>query len=138
MLNGKKIIGVCITKIQEYSKLDYITLLSRYAKEHNCKLIIFNSILDFYNNSDSDEGAKAIYDVMNYNILDAVILLYDSFYNKSVANRIISNVRSHKIPVIVLNGKAEGCISINADYTNAYKQLMNHVIKEHGVTETFL
>ena len=137
MLNGKKIIGVCITKIQEYSKLDYITLLSRYAEKQNYKLIVFNSFLDFYNNDDSDEGAKAIYDIMNYNILDAVILLYDNFFNKSVADKIISNVRSHKIPVIVLNGKAEGCISINADYTNAFKQLMNHVIKDHGVTKTF-
>lgn len=137
MLNGKRIIGVCITKIQEYSKLDYITLLSRYAKEHNCKLIIFNSFLDFYRNDDSDEGAKAIFDVMNYNILDAVILLYDTFYNKSVADHIISNTKSHNIPVIVLNGKSEGCISINADYTSAFKQLLDHVIKEHGVTETF-
>ena len=137
MLNGKRIIGVCITKMQDYSKLDYITMLYRYAKEQNCKLIIFNSFLDFFNNDDQDEGAKAVYDVMNCDIIDAVIVVYDSFYNKSVADKIISDVKSKNVPVIILNGKYDGCISISSDYSAIFKRLMDHVIKEHGVTDTF-
>ena len=137
MLNGKRIIGVCITKMQDYSKLDYITMLYHYAKEQNCKLIIFNSFLDFFNNDDSDEGAKAVYGIMNYDILDAVIIVYDSFYNKSVADKIIADVKSNNVPIVILNGKSEGCISINSDYSIVFKRLMDHVIKEHDVTDTF-
>ena len=137
MLNGKRVIGVCITKMQDYSRLGYITMLYRYAKEQDCKLIIFNSFLDFFHNNDSDEGAKAVYDIMNYDILDAVILVYDSFYNKSVAEKIITDVKSNNVPVIILNGKSEGCISISSDYSVVFKRLLDHVIKEHDVTDTF-
>ena len=137
MLNGKKIIGLCATKIHDTSHLEYTDLLHNYAKEHGFKLIVFNSFLDFYNNDDFDEGAKAIYNMMNFDILDAVILLYDSFCNKSVALKIISDARANNVPVILLNGKAEGCISVIADYTDGFKRLMDHVIKVHGVTDTF-
>ena len=137
MLNGKRVIGVCITKMQDYSRLDYISMLYKYAKEQNCKLIIFNSFLDFFRNDDLDEGSKAVYDIMNYDILDAVIVVYDCFCNESVADKIIADTRSHNVPVIILNGKSEGCISVNSDYSAVYKQLLDHVIKEHGVTDTF-
>ena len=137
MLNGKRVIGVCITKIQDYSRLDYISMLYRHAKEQDCKLIVFNSFLDFFNNDDLDEGAKAVYDIMNYDILDAVIVVYDCFCNKSVADKIIADTRSHNVPVVILNGKSEGCISVNSDYSIVFKRLLDHVIKEHGVTDTF-
>ena len=137
MFNGKRIIGVCITQIQDQSRLEYISMLYRHAKEQDYKLIIFNSFLDFFNNDDPDEGAKAVYDVMNYDILDAVIIVYDSFYNKSVADKIISDTKSHNVPVVVLNGESDGCISVNSDYRAAFNRLLDHVIKEHGVTDTF-
>lgn len=137
MLKGKRIIGLCTTKIHDTSHLEYTDRLYRYIKEQCYKLIIFNSFLDFFNNDDSDEGAKAIYDIINFDVLDAVIVLYDSFYNKSVADKIISDARSKNVPVVLLNGKSEGCISVKADYTNGYKQLLDHVIKEHGATDTF-
>ena len=137
MLEGKRIIGLCATKIHDTSHLEYTDLLYRYVKAQGYKLIIFNSFLDFFNNDDSDEGARAIYDIMNFDVLDAVIVLYDSFCNKSVADKIIADARNNNVPVVLLNGKAEGCISVHADYTDGFKRLIDHVIKEHGVNDTF-
>ncbi len=137
MLNGRKVIGICLTKIQDTTRSHYVECLYKYACERGWKLIVFNSFLDFYNNDAMDVGAKSVYDLMNYDVLDAVIVMYNSFYDKKIADDIIADIKAHDVPVILLNGEADGCISLCTDYRETYKALLRHVINEHGVTDTF-
>ncbi len=137
MLNNKKVLGVCLTKIQDIGRSDYLNKLHCLAQESGYKLIVFNSFVDFYNKDAFDEGAKSVYSIINFDIVDVVAVIYDSFYSKSAIDEIIGNAKAHDVPVILINGSADGCWSINTDYSDALKSVMNHVIREHNAADTF-
>ncbi len=137
MINGKKIIGVCMTKAHTITRSDFLNRLHHISYKNGYKIITFNSFVDFYNNDAFDEGAKAVYDLIDHDTIDALVIHYDSFYNKAVAQDIIIRAKTHNTPVVILNGEADGCWSIADDYDDAFVALMAHVISDHNVTDTF-
>ena len=137
MLQNKKVIAVCMAKLHDAGRSEYIQKLHYLAQENNCKLLIFNSFIDFYNQDALDQGAASVYSLMNFDLIDVVVMLYDSFVNHAVADRIIANARSHHKPVILINGQMDGCWSIMPDYSDTYTALMEHVITAHGIRDTF-
>ncbi|MGN0667089.1 MAG: EAL domain-containing protein [Huintestinicola sp.] len=136
MIGRKKLIGVCLTKIYEDSVTEYADRLKVYAAMHDCKLIFFNSFTDFYETSADTNKAYSIYNIINYDMLDGIIILYDSFYSSETPDRIIDAAQKSGTPVLVVNGQRADCCCISGDYTEEYKRLIRHVIKDHGITDT--
>ncbi len=137
MLAGKRVIGVCVTKIHERARAEVIQRLFKAASAVDTKLIVFNSVVDFYKPEACESGAKAIYNMMNYDILDGIIVFAEHFYNGAIMEDILEDAKSHGVPVVVVEREIPGCYCVMRDYTDAYKSLMRHVICEHGITDTF-
>ncbi len=137
MINGKKIIGVCLTRVHSITRSDFLNRLHHIAYKDGYKIIAFNSFVDFYNNDAFDEGAKAVYELIDYNTIDALVVHYDSFYNRSVADEIINKAKANNVPTVIINGESEGCWSVIEDYDDAFIALMAHVIMDHNVNDTF-
>ena len=136
-MKEKKTIGICMTKIHDISRSGFLDVLYNYAEEKSIKLIIYNSFIDFYNNSTYAEGARYIYDFMRCDKLDAVVIMKETFFNDSIINSIIDNAKLAGVPVLTVKGRAEGCFSITDDYSEAYKEVIRHIITHHGVRNTF-
>ena len=137
MINDKKVMGVCLTKIHDTIRADFLNRLHYLSEKCGYKLIIFNSYVDFYNNDAFDEGAKSVYSIINYDVIDVLVILYDSFYSKQPADDIIEKAKKNNVPVILVNGQKEGCSSVTSDYDDALKKVYDHVIKHHNVKDTF-
>ncbi len=136
MLGEKRVIGVCITKIHERSRAEVVQHLFKLASAENIKVMVFNSDVDFYKPESRKSGAKAVFDMMNYDILDGIIVFAEHFFCKEIVDDIITQAQDRRIPVIVVEREVDGCYSIMRDYTDAYKQVINHVIRDHGVTDS--
>lgn len=136
MLNGKPVLGVCITKIDDNSRADYMHRLHHLAAKKGYKLIIFNSFIDFFNVSPSDKGAKSVFGIINYDIVDVLLVHASSFCNKAVIDEIVLNGRMHNKPVVVIGATAPDCFSVIGDYEKPFKEILNHIIKDHGITDT--
>ncbi|MCR5143454.1 MAG: EAL domain-containing protein [Ruminococcus sp.] len=137
MIGNKKVIGVCLAKIQSIAATEYLSRLSIFAKNKGYKIIVFNSIFDFYNNDSNDIGAKSVYKLINYDTVDAIVIHTDDFRNDHVLDELISDADSHDTPVILLKKYDARCTCIINDYNESYKQLIEHVIRDHNVTDTF-
>lgn len=137
MINGKLVIGVCLTKLHWSGRSEYLDSLRCHAAENNCKLIIFNSFVDFYKNDENDMGARSVYNAINFNMVDALIIFDNSFNNKQMVCDLAEAAKAHHKPVIILEGGQDGCFSINSDYDDAYEALMTHVIRDHNARDTF-
>ncbi len=135
MINNRKIIGVCLSKIHDEFRTEYAAQLHRFASEHGYKLIFFNSLRDLYFGDLNDAGSRKIFDVINFAVLDAVVILDESIHNKSVVDSIISRAETHNVPVILVHGTRKGCICINPDYTSAYRKVIEHIITVHGAKD---
>ncbi len=136
MISGKRVIGVCVTKMHTVGMGEYLFYLQQSAAAAGMKLIVFNSTVDFYNNDHNDKGAGSIYEAINFDILDALVVYYENFRIGAVPDRIIANAKKHNVPVVVLKGTVDGCHCIINEYTSGFKALMEHVIREHHVTDT--
>lgn len=133
----KKIIGVCLTRISEQTNAEFIKHLNLCAAEHGYKLIVFNSVVDYYYGDSFDKGARTIFSYINYNVLDGVIICAEQFWDKTIIDEVIANAKEHDIPAVIVGAEYDGCWGIKRDYANAFKELMNHVIRKHKVTDTF-
>ena len=131
MLNGYKLIAVCLTKIQDEVTYEFIDALYQTVKGSDYRLLLFNSFSDLYHQNVYDEGAKSIYQLLNYDLVDAVIIKADTINDHQVIRDLIARAKERQIPVILLNMKAEGCYSIVPSYENVFSQLIEHVIKVH-------
>ena len=131
MLNGYKLIAVCLTKIQDEVTYEFIDALYQAVKGSDYRLLLFNSFSDLYHQNVYDEGAKSIYQLLNYDLVDAVIIKADTINDHQVIRDLIARAKERQIPVILLNMKAEGCYSIVPSYENVFSQLIEHVIKVH-------
>ena len=137
MVANKRVIGVCLTQVEDRTHADYVNYLRSVAAKYNYKVIVFNSVVDFYYNDLYDEGAKSVYNIINYDLVDILVVFSDYFFNKDIPDSIITQAKAHNVPVVLMNYTAEGCYSIIKDYKENYKEVINHVIREHGVTDTF-
>ncbi len=132
MINGYKIIGVCITKINDESCTEFTEHLSVEAIAHGYRVFVYNSFRDFYHNDKYDMGSKSIYQAVNFDILDALVIDYRSFYDKEIIEDLITRAKMHGLPIIVLNEQRDDCFCITNDYDETYKTLIRHVVKDHG------
>lgn len=136
MIGKKRVIGVCVTKLQESARAEMIKKLHTEAEKNNCKIIVFNSFADFYYNDDNDAGAGGIYDLINFDIVDVLIIFCSCFYSNAVYERIILRAKEHNTPVILEDETYEGCYTVKSGYEKPLAQLMDHVIREHGARDT--
>ncbi len=136
MINGYKIIGLCVTKLNEESISEFVENLSAEAIAKGCRLFVFNSFRDFYTDTEYDAGAKSIYMAMNFDVLDALVIDDRCFHNKEIVSSLISKADENNIPVILLNQKRDGCFCITKDYRNTYKSLIRHIINDHNARKT--
>ena len=136
MIGGKKLIGLCITKIYDEAFTEYTEKLRIYAARNNCRLIIFNSFCDVYESGSCSENAYSVYDIINFDMLDGIILIYDSFFSAETPDCIIERAKAAGIPVLAVSGNKDGCHSITGEPTKAYKELIRHVIGEHDAYDT--
>lgn len=137
MLAGKKVIGVCMTLIFNSYHIELIDLLKKEAAEYDCRIIVYNSVVDFYNDDIHDVGAKYIYDNIDYDIVDALVVFTDNFHVQRVIDGIVEGGRKAGKPVVVTDQYFEKCYCFEKDYTGAFKQLIRHVIEQHGRRNTF-
>lgn len=132
MINGYKIIGMCITKVNDEDNTNLTEYLSVEAIKNGYRLFVFNSFRDFYYDNDYDRGSMSIYKAVNFDILDALIIDDRSFYDKSIPEELINKAKKHNIPVILLNFERDDCFCIVNDYSEVFKNLIRHVITEHN------
>lgn len=137
MIDGKKIIGVCMTKIQDGPRSRTISYLHKEAEKNGYKLIVFNSIYDFYHGLDNEIGAAKLYNFINYDIVDALIIMCSGYMDKAVYEEIIKKALANNVPVILEDYEAEGCFTVRNSFDKALSELMNHVIRDHGRRDTF-
>lgn len=135
MINNHKIIGVCVTKVQYRAESIYLTRLNEAAVKMGYKLMIFNSVANSDNSFDA--GAKSVYSVINHDIIDVLVILSSTFGVKEIEKAIIAKAHAHGTPVILIDSKEDGCYSIIKQYGKALKAVMNHIIRDHGVRDTF-
>lgn len=136
MINDKKIVGLCMTRIYQSTRGELADQLHRRLSMHGMKLVVFNSLVDFYHGDATDEGARSVYELIRHGMIDALVVHAHSFYNNDLLTSIADKAKEAGIPVVMLGKELEGCYSIGSEATEAYTQIIRHVVEQHRATDT--
>lgn len=96
------------------------------------RLFIFHCFEDLYYKSKNDLGAKSVFDVINYDNMDAVIIYPTSLKDSSVTEKVAAECAAHGVPLISIDEAIKGAFRLFFGYGEAFSRIVEHVIKEHG------
>lgn len=133
-----KIAAICIAGIQD-EHLTYITTAisdSLIAKGY--KVLIFNAFTDLYYDSPFTDGEASIYHLLNLELIDVLVVFPETLKNVYVTKQLIKHAHKTNTPVICIDGKYEGCTTIEYNYKDAFEQIVRHVVEEHNCTDTYM
>lgn len=135
MVNGKKIIAVCVAKIGDGGSYEYIEQLYSCFSKVGYGMIVYNTYSDFYWDRASEQGEKAVFELIDYRITDAVVIIANSIRNQELVERIITRAKEHGKPVFCIDGSYEGGIMVLPDYEECFCNIVKHVVEHHKIRD---
>ncbi len=133
MLHGYKIIGICTTKMNAQQDMTFLERLNERLRYQGYRIFIYSTCSDLYWGSRSEQGEKSVFDLMDYDVLDAVIITYEKIKDRALSEDIARRAKAKGLPVIVLDGHIDGCINMNFDFKLGFEKIVRHVVEDHGL-----
>lgn len=134
MIGNKKIIALCISRIQDEECHAYITALNEAVTPHGYNIFVYNTCSVIEESNLESNAQVAVYDYINYDITDVVVVFEEILKNENLTNMLISRAREHGVPVIVIGEKHEGCINLKFDHENGFSRIVRHMVCDHKMT----
>lgn len=135
MLGKYKMVALCTARIHDDVNHDFIVAFNKKLTEMGCRLLVFTTCSDLYWSSPSEQGERSIFELINYDILDALVIFSERIKNDEVIDDIISRAAQKNIPVISIGGNHKGCANISFDYETGFEKTVRHMIDDHGYTD---
>ncbi len=135
MFKGQKIIAVCMPRPYEATRFRYIEILNSVAVSKDYKLFLYQTNSDLFMNNTSDVGEEYVFDLIDYDVVDAIIVFTEMIKNRKITRKIADNAISRGIPVISVEAAMEGCINIKHDYGDCFEKIVRHIIVDHKLTK---
>lgn len=134
MLNkgNMKIIGVALASAQDEATSEYLRYIAERAKELGFKLLIFNIFSDLYGDDNPNDPAKCVYRIINYDILDGLIILTETIKSKSVIEELSYNAKNKNIPFVSVLTPIEGAYNVVFNFRENFRAIIDHVIEKHN------
>ena len=133
MINGRKLVALCTSRVYEPQTHGYIVRLTELLKDEGISLLIFTINSDIYWEEDRQATEKYVFDLIPYRYIDAVIIMDEKIKSHKIAGKVIRNAKAHNLPVVIADGHYEGASCISYDYDKGFETVVRHVIEDHGV-----
>ena len=132
----RKIIGVLMSRASGQNQAKFIQGVQRRAYALNYDVLVFSNITDEGPSEKWQYGEYNIFNMINYDLLDAVILLPDTIKDRDSLVSIEEKIRTtfHK-PVVAAELEANGITSIFTDDVCPVKKIVSHLIEEHRLSD---
>ncbi len=138
MYKNYKVIALCISHISDTRHYEFINELYNHVKGTDYRLFIYQTCSDMYWNTKTSNGEQQIFDLMDYSIIDTVVIWDEAFYDKRVPQAICDKAHENGVPVICIGASREGCCNINFEYVSGFEKIVRHIVEEHGITDVFV
>ncbi|MBR1862428.1 MAG: GGDEF domain-containing protein [Lachnospiraceae bacterium] len=131
-------IAVCIVKMEENFQSDAIKSITRRAEERGLYVEIYNSFEELVNNDLHDKGEESIFEVIDYRHLYGIIFFPEKIKSSRINEKIVNYANEHGLPVVAVDRKVDGCISLTFDYRKAFEDIVEHLILVHKCRTFFM
>ena len=135
MIGGHKVIALCMSRIHDMENSRFIAELNRRLSGASCSLFIYNINTDLYWDENHLSAETAVFDLIDYDRTDAVILMDEKIKSRRISGQIIRRAGQAGVPVVIVDGHAPGCSEVHFDYEQGFENVVRHVLIDHGVRD---
>ena len=114
-----------------------INAAHKLSKEYGCRVIFFSTISDFYFDDVNDSGEKKIFECATVERFDAIIVMSESFKQDEDMVAMVKRAQEAGVPVLAVDKKMENCINLRYDYGDSFKDIVKHMVEEHGYKKIY-
>jgi len=133
MISEVKNLAVLVAGIDEEYQNGVLEGIIAYAKEHKTDVSVFSAFGGVISNSRYDVGEYNIYNLVNYEKFDGIILMHNTIGDPDQKAKIITKAMDSGLPVAVLdNADHPEFYNISIDNSTSMREIVRHVIREHG------
>ncbi len=126
-----KVIALCMAKFDGDDQRNFIKTFYDVCLSHNFKLQIFSTLTDFYFESLTDAAEEQIFDLMEPDKYDAVLIFTSSFKRYDIPERIAQKVLKTGTPCFSMIAPLKGCINVLYSYYNSFEVVVRHMVEHH-------
>ena len=138
MYAGKKIVALCCSRISEKEMSVLVASLNEQLQTYGYHLVIFHTCSDLYWKTRYESGERAVFSLMDYSIIDAVIILERAFYDKALIEKIVADAKEAGVPVVCIGKKIRNCIHFRKDNMGAFRKVVCHMLEEHSANRILM
>ncbi|MCR4938063.1 MAG: GGDEF domain-containing protein [Lachnospiraceae bacterium] len=134
MLKGKKTVALCTSRIYDRQVHDFIKRINEGISDTGCSLMIFTLSDDVYWEEDKLRADTAVFDIIPYEITDAVIIMDEKIKSSTVSRKIIEKAHAHDIPVLIVDGQYDGCFGVKFDYKKGFENVVRSTFESRKIS----
>lgn len=129
MVNGKRVLALCVSKDGNEETLVYINKIYEMAKERDYICIVYTMTSDVYENTSGDNFPMA--HTINFDFVDAVIIINDYRLSDANIDEIIACADKAGKPRILIGDIRDNAFSLMYQGDNCFDSICRHVIEHH-------
>lgn len=134
MKKQRKLIGVIIGQVAAPYQSQLLNGLCNTAFSHNYDVAVFSMFIKQCAKSNHQVGEKNIYNLINYELFDGIIIVPDTLRITGLIEQLCSDIKEKfDGPVVSIDYDLDGFINVATDDYNSIGLLINHLINEHNV-----
>ncbi len=133
MVNGKKLIALCTSRIYDPQIHNFIKTLNEKLIGNDCMLFIFSTNSDIYWNEEDIPSEAYVFDLLPYEELDGILIMDEKIKSHTVSEKIINRAKVNGVPVVVIDGSYTGVHSLRFNYAGGFEKVVRHLVEEHHV-----
>ena len=126
-----KVIALCMAKFDGNEQKDFIDAFYKVCNEKNYKLHIYATMTDFFTSAYTDDAEEQIFELMEPERYDAVIIYTATFKRDDIPAAIARRVSKAGVPCISLVSALKDCINLTFEFGDSFEQVVRHMIEFH-------
>ena len=95
-------------------------------------MLVFQCFEDMHMNTPTDIGGASVYKLINYDMLDAMVIVPFSMHDHAVIDQVVQECIKHDVPLISIDMEIPGAFTVQFGYGEAFDTIVEHVLSVHG------
>lgn len=135
MINGRKIIALCLSHLSEVTNYDLVISLNREAVRKGHSLFVYNLCSDLYYLDTRNTAEVHLFDLIDFGLIDVLVIAVETIKHRGTVEELIARASGYGVPVMTIDGAFPGCINLGFDFTSGFERIVRHITDFHGITD---
>ena len=132
----RKRIGLLVGHVEESFQRSFIEGFLKEVFGYDYDVCVFAMYNKYQETTAREIGESTIFSLINYELLDAIVVLLDTIQTPGVVELLEKKLREQfKGPVLCVDKKSDYFPSLMTEHYSAVKKIVSHLIEVHGYTD---